>query len=85
MRSFLDRIADDMDTSARAHPLDELVTGSRGGRTFTFARGAVLTHVLTHGMHHRAQCINMLRQMGAEALPPSAVLEWIMMADPLSV
>ena len=64
-----------------AHPADELVTGSRGDRTFTFARGAVLSHVMTHGMHHRAQCLNMLRHVGVDPVPPSSVLEWIMMAD----
>ena len=61
------------------HPSDELVTGSRGDRTF--ARGAVLSHVMTHGMHHRAQCLNMLRHVGVDPVPPSSVLEWIMMAD----
>ncbi|MHC4992006.1 MAG: DinB family protein [Planctomycetota bacterium] len=78
---LLETISDDMEASARAHPLDELVTGSRGGRTFTFTRGAVLTHVLTHGMHHRAQCLNMLRQLGVDRAPPSAVVEWVLTVD----
>lgn len=78
---LLDEIADDLEASAHAHPTDEPVTGSRGGRTFTFLRGGVLTHVTTHGMHHRAQCLNMLRQLGVDPVPPSAVVEWIMMVD----
>lgn len=78
---LLDEIADDMENSARNHPTDELVTGERGGKSYTFARGAVLTHVTTHGMHHRAQCLNMLRQLGVDPLPPSAVIEWVLMAD----
>ncbi len=78
---LLDEIADDLEASASAHPTDEEVSGSRGERTFTFTRGAVLTHVTTHGMHHRAQCLNMLRQLGVDPLPPSAVVEWILMAD----
>jgi uncharacterized damage-inducible protein DinB len=78
--ALLDEIADDMEASARAHPNDEVVTGERGGRTYSFLRGGVLTHVTTHGMHHRAQCLNMMRQMGVE-FPPSAVVEWIMMVD----
>ena len=82
---LLDEISDDLEASAGAHPTDELVTGSRGGRSFTFTRGGVLTHVTTHGMHHRAQCLNMLRQLGVDPLPPSAVVEWILMADPVSV
>jgi uncharacterized damage-inducible protein DinB len=81
MLVLLDELADDIEASARAHPLDELVTGERGGRTFTFTRGGVLTHVTTHGMHHRAQCLNMLRQLGVDTMPPSAVVEWILMAD----
>ena len=76
-----DELASDFEQSVRAHPADELVTGSRGGRTFTFARGAVATHVATHGMHHRAQCVNMLRQLGVEQQPPTSVLEWILMVD----
>ncbi|MHC4992607.1 MAG: DinB family protein [Planctomycetota bacterium] len=80
--TLLDEIADDFDASARAHPTDDLVTGSRGGRSFTFARGAVLAHVTTHGMHHRAQCLNMLRQLGVDPLPPAAVVEWMLTADP---
>jgi uncharacterized damage-inducible protein DinB len=35
-------------------------------------------HVATHGMHHRAQCLNMLRQLGVNPLPPISVLEWIL-------
>ena len=81
--SLLDEISEDLADSAQKHPTHELVTGSRGGRSFTFSRGGVLTHVTTHGMHHRAQCLNMLRQLGVEPLPPSAVVEWILMADPL--
>ncbi len=78
---LLEEVADDLEKSARAHPTDELVTGSRGGNSYTFARGAVLSHVTTHGMHHRAQCLNMLRQLGVDPLPPSAVVEWVLMAD----
>ena len=35
----------------------------------------MLAHVATHGMHHRAQCLNMLRQLGAP-LPEIDLLEW---------
>jgi len=78
LRALLASLSDDLEASARAHPVDELVTGSRGGREYTFARGGVLTHVTTHGMHHRAQCLNMLRQLGVDPLPASAVVEWMM-------
>ena len=78
---LLDEISDDMEASASAHPTDEAVSGSRGERTYTFTRGGVLMHVMTHGMHHRAQCLNMLRQLGVDPLPPSAVVEWMLMVD----
>lgn len=77
LAALLEEIGADVAASARAHPVSETVTAERGGRTASFTRGAVLTHVLTHGMHHRAQCLNMLRQLGAEPLPPSSVLEWL--------
>ena len=48
----------------------------RDGRTADFTRGAILTHVTTHAMHHRAQCLNMLRHLGVTPLPPSSVTEW---------
>jgi uncharacterized damage-inducible protein DinB len=79
--TLLEELADDLEASARAHPADEVITGSRGGRSYAFTRGGVLVHVTTHGMHHRAQCLNMLRQLGVDPLPPSAVVEWILMAD----
>lgn len=45
--------------------------------TYRFSRAAAMTHVLTHGMHHRAQVLNMRRQLG---LPPLGldldVVEW---------
>ena len=78
---LLDEISDDMEASASTNPTDEEVSGSRGERTFTFTRGGVLTHVTTHGMHHRAQCLNMLRQLGVDPLPPSAVVEWMLTVD----
>jgi uncharacterized damage-inducible protein DinB len=58
-------------------PLEELVTRRlRSGRTIELTRGAVVTHVATHGTHHRAQCLNMLRHLAIKPLPPSSVTEW---------
>jgi uncharacterized damage-inducible protein DinB len=37
--------------------------------------------VTTHAMHHRAQCLNMLRHLGVTPLPPSSVAEWTWLAD----
>jgi uncharacterized damage-inducible protein DinB len=69
-------------TEARRLPLAETVIRRlRDGRTLTFTRGAVVAQVTTHGMHHRAQCLNMLRQLGVEKLPPSSVSEWTWLGD----
>jgi uncharacterized damage-inducible protein DinB len=78
---LFDEITGDMAASAKAHPVDGLVSGTRGGKNYTFTRGGVLTHVTTHGMHHRAQCLNMLRHLGVQPLPPSSVLEWMLTVD----
>jgi uncharacterized damage-inducible protein DinB len=61
---------------ALKHPVDQTVYREHGGKTYTFTRGAVVTHVATHSMHHRAQCLNMLRQLGVTPLPKSSVAEW---------
>jgi uncharacterized damage-inducible protein DinB len=78
---LLDEISADMAASAKANPLDGLVTRIRDGKSYTFTRGAVLTHVTTHGMHHRAQCLNMLRHLGVKPLPPSSVAEWTQIVE----
>lgn len=77
-----EEIAADFAASAKAHPLEELVTRVRDGKSYTFSRGGVITHVTTHAMHHRAQCLNMLRHVGVSPLPPSSVLEWMLSVDP---
>ena len=38
--------------------------------------GGSIAHVITHSMHHRAQLLYMLRQLGIEALPEGDVLSW---------
>ncbi len=41
-----------------------------------FTRGTAMVHVLTHGMHHRAQALNMLRRLGVTDLPDLDAIEW---------
>jgi uncharacterized damage-inducible protein DinB len=79
--AWLDELSMELSRSATAFPLEHLVTATRGGKEYTFTRGGILTHVTTHGMHHRAQCLNMLRQLGVDPLPPSSVLEWMRTVD----
>ena len=50
----------------------------------THVVGAMLVHVTTHGMHHRAQCLNMLRHLGvpgiSDRLPEIDPLDWQLQA-----
>ena len=70
------------DAAARVGSPDGTVSRSLGGKTYTFPRGGVVTHVVTHAMHHRAQCLNMLRHVGVTPLPASSVLDWMMIDHP---
>lgn len=44
--------------------------------TIRFTRAAAILHVTNHGMHHRAQCLNMFRHLGMTDLPELDELEW---------
>lgn len=78
LRSLLDETWRAFAAEAGRRPLSEMTTRrTRDGRTIPIARGAIFTHVTTHGTHHRAQCLNMLRQLGVQPLPPSSVVEWV--------
>lgn len=82
LQSLLEEVWREFSSEARRRPLDEMLTRrTRDGRIFELTRGAVLTQVLTHGMHHRAQCLNMLRHLGVQPLPPSSVVEWTRLGD----
>lgn len=80
--AVLDDYAPAFAAEAGRRPLDEIVTRTlRNGRHYEGARASVLLQVLTHGMHHRAQCLNMLRHLGVSPLPPSSVTEWDVMVN----
>ncbi len=70
----------DLTTAARsvvdAGRLDELMEMTFQGRRYEFTRGTAITHVLTHGMHHRAQVFNMLRQLGRLPAIDGDAIEW---------
>ena len=78
---LLEECADAFAAEVRRLPLAQTVARIRDGKTYTFTRGAVLAQVTTHGMHHRAQCLNMLRQLGVSPLPKSSVAEWTWVED----
>ena len=79
IRAMQCEIANDFERAALRRPFDTVIQRERGGKEYTFTVGGILTHVTTHSMHHRAQCLNMLRQLGVEQLPMSSVMEWMLM------
>ena len=82
IRALLDESYGELAAEAARRPLAEMVTRvMRGGRAASFTRAAVLAHVATHGMHHRAQCLNMLLHLGVQPLPPSSVTEWTWLGE----
>ena len=82
LRVLLDEAARVLAAEAHRRPLDEMVSRRmRDGTISHLTRGQVLAHVATHGMHHRAQCLNMLRQLGVNTFPPSSVYEWARTGD----
>jgi uncharacterized damage-inducible protein DinB len=56
--------------------LDELFcdTADRPPRMKTF--GGAIAHLITHSMHHRAQILNIMRQLGLKDLPEGDALSW---------
>ena len=81
LRTLFDEATRELEDALAAHPLDGIATTERDGKHYAFARAGVLTHVTTHAMHHRAQCLNMLRHLGVGPLPHSSVVEWMRMVD----
>ncbi len=81
--ALLDLAAGDLEASAataRARGLETALDITLAGSACRFTLGAMLMHVTSHGMHHRAQCLNMLRQLAvpgvSDRLPDIDVLEW---------
>jgi uncharacterized damage-inducible protein DinB len=76
LRRLHDEAAADLAGSARAGPLDQVLERERLGEVYRYTRAAILMHVATHAVHHRAQALNMLRHLGVSPLPASSVVEW---------
>jgi uncharacterized damage-inducible protein DinB len=49
-------------------------------KRYQFSHGAAIVHVCTHALHHRAQCLNMLRHLNvpgvSDKLPDIDVIGW---------
>lgn len=89
LRRLLAEAAADLAAStarARQRGLGTHVDVTLGGTPYRLTLGAMLVHVATHGMHHRAQCLNMLRRLAApgvsDQLPDLDALEWQLKAGP---
>ena len=78
--ALLDAAAEAIETAALAvvneHRMDEMMSVTFEGRSWQFTRGTALAHVLTHGMHHRAQLFNMMRRLGAPVDIDGDAIEW---------
>jgi caffeoyl-CoA O-methyltransferase len=88
LMALLEQAATDLSASAeraRARGLETELEVTLGGQAYRFTLGAALVHVTTHGMHHRAQCLNMLRHLGApgisDRLPEIDPLDWQLQAE----
>ncbi|MBX3442860.1 MAG: DinB family protein [Planctomyces sp.] len=58
------------------HRLDETFLDTLDDPPRAKSLGGVIVHLATHGMHHRAQLLFMLRRLGVENLPEGDALSW---------
>lgn len=72
-------VAADFEKTVRSTPLETPFNQPWKGKQYSFPRAGVITHILTHGTHHRAQALNMMRHLGVDPLPPSSILQWMFM------
>jgi uncharacterized damage-inducible protein DinB len=65
------------DEVAAQHALRSPMSLTFEGTDYRFSKAAALVHVTTHGMHHRAQALNMLRRLGMTSLVDAIdALDW---------
>ena len=68
---------------ARQRPrLAEVRQWTFGADTYNFTVVAAIIHVTNHGMHHRAQCMNMLKRLGRPVNADLDELEWQVAGEP---
>ncbi len=82
LRSLHDEVAREFRQVVTEGSHDEVLSPNRGGTTYRFSRGGIMVHVMTHSMHHRAQCLNMLRHLGVDPQPTSSVMQWMIGQPP---
>jgi len=62
--------------------LPEVRDWTLGGDTYRFNVAAAIIHVTNHGMHHRAQCMNMLRHLGKPVNADLSEIDWQEAGEP---
>jgi len=78
LRERLRRVATERMALLADTEIDRRITYTNAkGETHTFVVRDLLLHVCNHATHHRAQAINMLRQVGAEL--PKPAIDYIFM------
>jgi uncharacterized damage-inducible protein DinB len=58
------------------HQLDDTFLDTLDDPPTEKSFGGVIVHLATHGMHHRAQLLYLLRRLGVEKLPEGDALTW---------
>lgn len=66
----------------KGNHLAEVRTWTLGGESYRFTVAAAIIHVTNHGMHHRAQCMNMLKRLGKPVDADLDELEWQVAGEP---
>jgi uncharacterized damage-inducible protein DinB len=56
--------------------LDQMVTDAGEEPAVARPLGGMIVHVITHSMHHRAQMLYLMEQLGLRDLPEGDALEW---------
>lgn len=75
---LLDYATAQLRVQSKSRPLSDTVTREFGGKAYKFTRNGIIVHICTHGAYHRAQCVNMLRQLGVNPLPDPSAIKWMM-------
>jgi uncharacterized damage-inducible protein DinB len=87
LSAMLDRAASKLESVAQRmideNRLDDMMEfpAGEGQPPYRFHRSTAMVHVTTHGMHHRAQIFNMLRQLGHKQTIDGDPVEWELFAN----
>ena len=81
IRARFDAVTEELRELIRARAAGGTIEGETtfphvSGRDVTNPHVICVLNALVHGTHHRAQCLNMLRQLGISPLPSLDVCDW---------